>query len=119
MVRSCGRRGEWIDEQRAQATAQLEESAPSSTARLLLRKAKPSAHRHPQRQRSRSAPIGHGLHRRNAWLQARYVTDQIIKRPDFPAPRRSLSQKTGGGYDVEVWIAASSEQGEVWDVIRS
>jgi predicted DNA-binding transcriptional regulator AlpA len=36
-------------------------------------------------------------------LQRKYVTDRVIKRPDFPAPVIALSQKTRKWLLSEYW----------------
>lgn len=105
----------WIDAQRAQATAQLEEirSQLNSTAPSPSRKAKPAA--------VASAPAtvqSFGVYLGTAEIAAmlgykqRYVTDNIIKRPDFPAPRFNVSRKTRRWVrqDVEAWIASTGKR---------
>lgn len=87
----------WIDEQRAQAAVQLEQirSQLNSTALSPSRKAKPAV--------EDSAPAkvqSFGLYLGTAEIAAmlgykqRYVTDNITKRPDFPAPRFNVSRRT-------------------------
>lgn len=105
----------WIDEQRAQAAAHLEQirAELNSTAPSPSRKAKPAA--------VASAPAtvqAFGVYLGTAEIAAmlgykqRYVTDNIIKRPDFPAPRFNVSRKTRRWVtqDVEAWIASTGKR---------
>lgn len=47
-------------------------------------------------------------------LNQEYVTDRVVKRPDFPAPAFRLSRKTRGWEraKVEAWIRKQKERNE-------
>lgn len=103
----------WIDEQRAQATAQLGE------IRAQFNSMAPSPSSKARRTATASAPApaqSFGAYLSTADIalmlgyKRRYVTDNIIKRPDFPVPRHNVSQKNRRWLrqDVEDWMASSS-----------
>ncbi|RRS06401.1 hypothetical protein EIP75_02120 [Aquabacterium soli] len=104
----------WIDEQRAQATAHLEKIRAQLGSRALLPSRKANL---PDASPVPAPAQAFGVYLNTADIAAllgykrRYVTDVITKHPDFPRPRQNMSQKNRRWLrqDLEVWIASTDK----------